>query len=451
MRAFILQIFVVCCAAILTVYSFETPSLEVNVVITTTANVNETYFENEVKDFLIRLTQVLDYPEDVSDHYPEFARMTVNVGGNDGSFTFNPLQNMSRQQTTDQIRNLTMRVGNLTREGSIDALNHAYEMYTWLSSVTAVFDRFTIVLTDELLKSDIESDVARLLDVMSKNIIIIGIPSEANPTFKNSMEAAENQTTQAFSSIEAADEVIDFINISMHKPRRACRGIIFAYEASNYINISTQQNFVRFARLAQISFDPTDAIAMVSFDDLITYNFAFLYFNKYGHWKTPTSNEFNPDVYYRLPTVYSNLQRIVEMTALPYVTIVILTQTDHYLDNDQVSIAMGILGDEKNADVFVYNAGDDNPVDYLYLTNNHPERIFDVRNFDYNAMLTTYSNNIYPIVQDHSLCGKVPSSTTTPTSASPTQEIETTTYGAGSSYFTSVTVAMGIAFFNFAL
>uniref|UniRef100_A0A7E4V5X9 VWFA domain-containing protein n=1 Tax=Panagrellus redivivus TaxID=6233 RepID=A0A7E4V5X9_PANRE len=232
------------------ILAYETPGLEVVVLIkATSGSVDSNFFSSEIVLLIETISKELIFPEDVSAKQREFARISVSVGGTSDDWPAVPMRNQSRSQFLASLQKLNLVVGNET-VGNVGAIEAAVDIL-YDSSVST--NRLILLLTDEVLTSDSDSDDAKRLSGITDNLIsIIGIPSIQNPSFNDSMPAAIKLAGRSYGVFGSVKEALtrptlsitNIANIFMQSASRICRRILFLYENSSYVDAVSQKDFI---------------------------------------------------------------------------------------------------------------------------------------------------------------------------------------------------------------
>uniref|UniRef100_A0A7E4VXK8 VWFA domain-containing protein n=1 Tax=Panagrellus redivivus TaxID=6233 RepID=A0A7E4VXK8_PANRE len=288
--------------------AYETPGLEVVILIkATNGSVDSTYFSSEIVPLIETISKELIFPEDVSTKQREFARISVSVGGTSDDWPIVSLRNQSRSEFLASLKKLNLAEGN-ANVGNTGAIKSAVE--TLYASSVAIY-RLVVLLTDEVLMSDSESDDAkRLLVITDHRIYIIGIPSIQNPIFTASLPAAFKLTAES-------DNVFRSISEALSRPTSSITDV------------------------------------MISFDDLLNDRLVFILPGELPNWHVKPSNTYNVS---HGGNVYDKLVQISQTPDFQYLDIVLLTQADVFPQNTTNS--MFDLADQPNVNVFVQGCGD---------------------------------------------------------------------------------------------
>uniref|UniRef100_A0A7E4VWU3 VWFA domain-containing protein n=1 Tax=Panagrellus redivivus TaxID=6233 RepID=A0A7E4VWU3_PANRE len=408
------------------ILAYETPGLEVVVLIkATSGSVDSTYFSSEIVPLINTISKELIFPEDVSAKQREFARISVSVGGTSDDWPAVPLRNQSRSEFLTSLTKLNLAEGN-ANVGNVGAIEFAVKtLYDSSVSLT----RLVLLLTDEVLTSDSESDDSKRLSAITGNLIsIIGIPSIQNPSFNDSIPAAIKLAGQSYGVFESISEALsrptysitNITSIFMQSASRICRRILFLYENSGYVDPVSQKDFIEAVNETVKYFRSNDVIALASFDDLLSDRLVFILAGELTKWIVKPSNTYNIS---HGGSVYDKLVEISQTPDFLYLDIVLLAQADVFPHNTTNS--MFNLADQHNVNIFVYDDSQ-NPTSsnliFQILTKNRATRIFSV--FRNNAsMATIYADNIYPTLANQDCNNLVSPSPTTSGGSVPTAAV----------------------------
>uniref|UniRef100_A0A7E4W788 VWFA domain-containing protein n=1 Tax=Panagrellus redivivus TaxID=6233 RepID=A0A7E4W788_PANRE len=341
------------------VRSHETPSLEVVVVIkATTELTNQTYFNYEILPFVEELSNFLTFPEEIGQGQTDFARISINIGGNDNVWPEVPLKNLSRHAFSDVVQKLVLVDANDTVSGCERALEAALQ--TYYSSSVALY-RVTVLITDSVSPSDAVSLAAQSLQSISNAIYIVGIPSTDNSNFNDSLASAQKLAQlpdKVFPTIEAAANTSSglgvFIQAAMEASSKPCAGYVFAYESSG-INASLLLAYVEAAEsFAKGYLSDTEAFGISSFWNIANDRFAFLPLSKFD--VDSVSKDENVDI----TSVQNSLWKLNLRSKFTYMGIVLLTHQGSTPENAEISVSRTTLGNLTNADLFVFKVSNSN-------------------------------------------------------------------------------------------
>uniref|UniRef100_A0A7E4VAB0 Paired domain-containing protein n=1 Tax=Panagrellus redivivus TaxID=6233 RepID=A0A7E4VAB0_PANRE len=384
----------------------------------------------------------LVFPEEVvPDSYKtnEFARISVTVGGNSDVWPEVLLKNQSRVEFLIGLNKLSLPDGggNVTI-GNVASLESAVK--TFYDSSEALL-RLVILITDEVLTSDSESEYAKLLSSISEITSIVGIPSFQNPSFNSSMDAAITLAGQRDTVYESIDYSLNkpdgfslpkILRLLSQVPTRICRRIAFLYEDSIYVKTDLQKQFASFVNQSTSAFLSTDGVAIASFDDLLNDELVFLQVGRIFRWEVKPSYLFNVD---NGSNVYDKLTAISQTRGFQHLDVILLTQSDVYADN--ITESMDNLANQPNVDVFVFDVSENqtNSAIFEVLTKNRTDRIFNVANST-EPLTQIYAENVYPAIAKQNCKAVVPVPTsenpmTAPIETTTPTTIQTTTNGAG--------------------
>uniref|UniRef100_A0A7E4ZUY2 VWFA domain-containing protein n=1 Tax=Panagrellus redivivus TaxID=6233 RepID=A0A7E4ZUY2_PANRE len=413
------------------------PGFEVAVLVKATVqSVNISYFYNNVKPFIVNFSNVLLFPEDISDDDQQFARITLNIGGT-SKWPNVSLKSRTRVDFLNKLGDLTMPSGDdyATDGGSIAALESAIKTFYDSSETT---NRVIVLLTDQVFISDADSDIAEKLRSICNMIVVVGIPSFQHPSFNDSIDAAGDLVgpnvpdTLVYPSITDAVTstlpVKTLLQIQMTLPEITCRRIAFLYEDSDFVSLETQENFASAVQIASSYMHKDEVVALVSFDDFLENGLVFLYSSLVKNWTVEAASSYDPlgDDY--KTNIFEKLLKIAKTQHYQYLDVVLLTQSDVY--STSLNESAYNLANRENVNVFIFDASQ-NHTDFAIfdiLTRNQRDSIFNVTDANITAMTDILTDDVLPKILQQS-CGAVvsPGPEKSTTTVQTTAEAKTTT------------------------